>query len=110
MPVVNGALFAEALPLSAFDAPMRERLLDRFAEIERGQAGRLAGVLREEGFNGGSCLGDRQPAQARLQVEQRARRAEEEIAGDQRLADPPARRPFQPDVGPDGAAASHQRR
>ena len=30
-PYVNGALFAEALPLSAFDAQMRERLLDACA-------------------------------------------------------------------------------
>ena len=30
-PYVNGALFAEALPLSAFDAAMRERLLDACA-------------------------------------------------------------------------------
>ena len=30
-PYVNGALFAEALPLAAFDVPMRERLLDACA-------------------------------------------------------------------------------
>src|SRR5579863_1327098 len=82
-----------------------QRRFHGFADIARAETQKFDARAGEELFDDGARLGDLSPTQARFEVEDGARRRDEEIAGDQCLADAVARRPFEADIGADGAAA-----
>ena len=89
---------------------LAQRAFHHLAEVERAQARHLAARALEKSLHRGAGVRSRDARAGCLQIEHGARRADEEVAGDQRFANAVALRALRGGVRAHGPAATHQRR